>query len=99
MADKPTYHQALQQRRCRIPADGFYEADSGSTQTAVHDRMPVILDLEGEARWFDPAVTDPVQLQPLLIPCSLARLQIQPMGTTVNTTRLKELELMAPLAG
>jgi putative SOS response-associated peptidase YedK len=44
----------------------------------VHDRMPVILDREGIARWLDPALTNPSDLQPLLLPCAAGSMKISP---------------------
>lgn len=65
---------------------------------AIHDRMPVILDLANEARWLDPAVTDPAALQPLLVPCPPERLRLWPVGTAVNATRQDGPELMAAVS-
>ena len=61
----------------------------------IHDRMPVILDPAAEARWLDPAVTDPAVLRPLLVPCAPDRLRVWPVGTAVNATRHDRLDLMA----
>ncbi|MDG4553505.1 MAG: SOS response-associated peptidase [Candidatus Competibacter sp.] len=61
----------------------------------IHDRMPVILDPQDEARWLDPTLTDPADLKPLLIPCPPERLRIWPVGTAVNATRHNGPELMA----
>jgi putative SOS response-associated peptidase YedK len=62
---------------------------------SIHDRMPVILAPQDEARWLDPAVTDPAVLQPLLLPCPPQRLRIWPVGTAVNNTRQDGPGLMA----
>ena len=48
MADKPTYRQAFRQRRCLIPADGFYEwrrIDSGKQPHCIGlvDQQPFAL--------------------------------------------------------
>ena len=63
----------------------------------LHDRMPVILDPAAEARWLDPAVTDPAALRPLLAPCPVERLRLWPVGTAVNATRHDGPDLMAPV--
>lgn len=60
--------------------------------------MPVILDPADEARWLDPAVTDPAVLQPLLAPGSPERLRMWPVGTAVNNTRQDGPALMAAVA-
>ena len=62
----------------------------------IHDRMPVILDPADEARWLDPALTDPAALRPLLVPCPPARLRLWPVGTAVNDPRHEGPDLMAP---
>lgn len=64
----------------------------------IHDRMPVILDPADEARWLDPAVTEPAALRPLLVPCSPARLRVWPVSAAVNSTRHDGPDLMAPVA-
>jgi putative SOS response-associated peptidase YedK len=57
--------------------------------------MPVILNPQNEARWLEPAVTDPAALQPLLIPGPPERLRMWPVGTAVNNTRQDGSALMA----
>ena len=140
VADKPTYRQAFRQRRCLIPADGFYEwrklgnrkqpyciapadgrpfafaglwerwerdgqvlesctilvTQANALIASIHDRMPVILDPADEARWLDPAVTDPAALRPLLVPCPPERLRLWPVSPAVNATRHEGPDLMAP---
>ena len=63
--------------------------------TPIHDRMPVILEPQDEARWLDPTVTESAVLQPLLVPCPPERLRLWPVGTAVNATRHNGPELMA----
>ena len=65
---------------------------------SIHDRMPVILEPAVEARWLDPAVTDPAALRPLLVPCAPERLRVWPVGTAVNATRHDGPDLMAPVS-
>ena len=68
---------------------------ANAVMAPIHDRMPVILDPADEARWLDPAVTDPVALKPLLVPCPPERLRLWPVATAVNATRHDGPELMA----
>ena len=63
---------------------------------ALHDRMPVILDPADEARWLDPAVTDPAALRPLLVPCPPERLRLWPVSPAVNRPGAEGPDLMAP---
>ncbi len=53
----------------------------------VHDRMPVVLDVEARARWLDPATTDPAALRPLLVPYPAAGLAMHEVSSLVNSPR------------
>ena len=64
----------------------------------LHDRMPVILDPADEARWLDPALTDPAALRPLLVPCPPERLRLWPVSSAVNDPRHEGPDLIAPVA-
>ena len=64
---------------------------------SIHDRMPVILDPADEARWLDPALTDPAALRPLLVPCPPERLRLWPVSPAVNHPRHEGPDLMAPV--
>lgn len=51
----------------------------------VHDRMPVLLDDDGLARWLDPALgEDPAPLRALLVPCPSIDLVAVPVSGWVN---------------
>jgi len=64
----------------------------------IHDRMPAILDPADEARWLDPAATDPAALRPLLAPCPPERLRLWPVSSQVNHPRHEGPALRTPLA-
>lgn len=64
---------------------------------SIHDRMPVILDPAAEARWLDPAITDPAALRPLLVPCPPERLRVWPVSPAVNRPGAEGPDLMAPV--
>ena len=51
----------------------------------IHDRMPVILPPDGYPSWLDPAIQDPRQLMPLLVPCPSGQLEAYPVGGFVNS--------------
>ncbi len=70
---------------------------ANATIAPLHDRMPVILARADEARWLDPALTDPAILQPLLVPCAPERLRVWPVGTAVNRSGSEGPDLMALL--
>ncbi len=51
----------------------------------IHDRMPVILPPDGYPSWLDPAIQDPRQLMPLLVPCPSGQIEAYPVGGFVNS--------------
>jgi len=63
----------------------------------IHDRMPVLLPREDEARWLDPAQTDPLQLLPLLKPYPSEWMEYYPVRRQVNSPRVDEPENIEPL--
>ena len=52
---------------------------------AIHDRMPVILNREDEARWLDPQLDDPAQLLPLLKPYPPELVEFYPVSPQINS--------------
>ncbi|HEY2775289.1 MAG TPA: SOS response-associated peptidase [Candidatus Binatia bacterium] len=53
----------------------------------VHDRMPVLLDREGVARWLDSSCTDPERIGDLLAPCDAGVIEGHAVSTAVNSVR------------
>ncbi len=51
----------------------------------IHNRMPVILPPEIYWSWLDPAVQDPRQLLPLLVPCPSDQMEAYPVSGFVNS--------------
>lgn len=140
-AAKPAYRAAFRQRRCLVPASGFYEwkvlaggkqpylirpADGGllsfaglweswagpegevrsftiittapnALMTRIYHRMPAILPRAHYARWLDPAVQDPAQLQPMIASYPAARLLAVPIGREINNARNQGAELIEPV--
>jgi putative SOS response-associated peptidase YedK len=64
----------------------------------IHDRMPLLVDRAQYAAWLDPTLSDPAQLQELLVPAAPGRLEAYPVSTAVNNVRNNGPELVAPLA-
>jgi putative SOS response-associated peptidase YedK len=62
----------------------------------IHDRMPVILRGENLARWLDPRVTEPAELEPLLGPLPDDVLSANPVSTRVNSVRHEGPECLEP---
>lgn len=60
---------------------------ANSLLAPVHDRMPLLLDKGGVARWLDPECTDCSALADLLVPCPEDRLIGHPVSTAVNSVR------------
>jgi putative SOS response-associated peptidase YedK len=157
VADKPAFRDAFRQRRCLVPADGFYEwaaraglakrsaqraagersswskqpvhvalpgrrcfaiaglwerwrgADGARIESctllttaaspklsAVHDRMPVILDPSDYAAWLDPRVSDPASLRRLLRGAAADALQLHAVGRRVNDVRFDDAACLEP---
>ena len=64
----------------------------------IHARMPVILPRAAEDRWLDPAVTDPADLLPLLVPYPPDQMVAYPVGAAVNAAGSEGPDLLRPLA-
>ncbi|MGH2924949.1 MAG: SOS response-associated peptidase [Solirubrobacterales bacterium] len=132
VASQPAFAESFRERRCLIPADGFYEwrhDERGKTPVwisrpdgdlfafagiwaaleshagsdplhscaivtcepnalirPIHDRMPVVLSVEGEAAWLDPELAEP-DLASLLAPAPADLLVTRDVGDAVNDVR------------
>ena len=51
----------------------------------IHDRMPVILPPQAYSCWLDPAIEDPRQLAPLLVPYPSDQMEAYRVGRLVNS--------------
>ncbi|QRN79469.1 MAG: SOS response-associated peptidase [Nocardiopsis sp. BM-2018] len=71
---------------------------ANETMAAVHDRMPVILDADGVARWIDPDETDIEALGELLVPAPPGVVTLYEVSTEVNDVRNRGEHLTRPLA-
>jgi putative SOS response-associated peptidase YedK len=59
--------------------------DANALVRPIHDRMPVILPASGYAAWLDPAIEDPQQVMPLLVPYASDEMEAKPVGDFVNS--------------
>ena len=53
----------------------------GAVASAVHDRMPVILDADGYDLWLDPGMMDVAAASELLKPCDARLMRCYPVST------------------
>jgi putative SOS response-associated peptidase YedK len=64
----------------------------------IHDRMPVIVAPDDYRRWLDPAVEDPRQLAPLLVPYPSEPMEAYPVGGLVNNPTHESPRCIEPTA-
>ena len=65
--------------------------------STLHNRMPVILPRADEEEWLSRDVTDPHQIERLLIPYPADAMTAWPVSLTVNNTRNDNPTLIEPL--
>lgn len=65
--------------------------------SAVHDRMPVILDPDGYDLWLDPGMTNVAAVSDLLKPHDARRMRCYPVSTRINHVANDDAECSAPL--
>lgn len=70
--------------------------DAGPDVAVVHDRMPVVLEPEGQEAWLERA--EPELLSGLLGPSQAGTLQSWAIGRAVGDVRNDRPDLLAPLA-
>jgi putative SOS response-associated peptidase YedK len=131
VAEKPSFRSAFKQRRCIIPASGFFEwkreakqkqpfyihprgeelfsfaglwetwhdpqgeivescavitTEANELMRTIHDRMPVILNWQGENEWLNPR-SAPDALRALLVPFDSTRMGAYPVDPYVNNAK------------
>jgi putative SOS response-associated peptidase YedK len=139
---KPAFRDPLTNRRCLIPADGFYEwqrtgkvkqpycfevndgelfafagiwdrwtdpsrnsietcsiltTSPNAVTSAVHDRMPVILDPDSYDIWLDPGMRDVTTASELLKPYDAQLMRCYPISTRINHVSNDDEECSAPV--
>jgi len=128
-ATKPAFREPLTNRRCLVPADGFYEwqktgkvrqpycfevndrelfafaglwdrwkdpsgqwvrtcsiltTGPNAVTSSVHDRMPVILDVDNYDLWLDPGMTNVEAVSGMLKPYDARQMRSYPVSTRIN---------------
>ena len=68
-----------------------------SVTSAVHDRMPVILDPDSYDLWLDPGMNDVAAASELLKPCDARRTRCYPVSTRINHVANDDEECSRPL--
>jgi len=141
-ATKPAFRDSMKDRRCLIPADGFYEwvrtgkakqpfcfevnqgqlfafaglwdrwkdpsghwvkscsiltTTPNAVVSAIHDRMPVILDRVAYDLWLDPGMTNVAAVSELLKPYDARQMRCYPVSTRVNHVVNDDEECSAPV--
>jgi len=70
--------------------------DANHDMTALHHRMPVILERGSWSRWIDADEHDPQRLEDLLVPAEDGLLNMYPVGRQVGNARVDEPSLVQP---
>ncbi len=89
--------------RWRDPSGQWVKSCSILTTTpnavtsAVHDRMPVILDPESYDLWLDPGMTDVQVISELLTPYDARLMRAYPVSTRINHVANDDVECSQPV--
>ena len=65
----------------------------------IHDRMPVILDIENQHAWLDESNDNVASLQDLLVPYEADRMKLRPVSTRVNSVKNDDSACLEPERG
>jgi len=65
--------------------------------SAVHDRMPFILDPDSYDAWLDPGMTNVGAASELLKPCDARLMRCYPVSTRLNHVANDDEECSAPV--
>ena len=89
--------------RWRDPNSNIVETGSilttspNAVTSAVHDRMPVILDPDGYDIWLDPGMRDVTTASELLKPYDAQQMRCYPISTRINHVANDDEECSAPV--
>src|SRR5579864_474642 len=65
--------------------------------SAVHDRMPVILDPDSYDLWLDPGMQNVAAISELLKPCDAQSMRCYPVSTRINNVQNDDVECCRPV--
>ena len=63
----------------------------------IHHRMPVIIAPADYARWLDPSLNEPKQIEELLVPYPADEMRAYPISTRVNNAKNEGADLIQPI--
>jgi putative SOS response-associated peptidase YedK len=72
--------------------------DANALVSAIHDRMPVVLDPVDYAAWLDPETKDVARLRARLRPADPEPWELRPVSRRVNSPKNDGPELLEPVA-
>jgi putative SOS response-associated peptidase YedK len=71
--------------------------DANALMATIHERMPVIIAPQDYARWLDPALSDRVAIERMLVPFPADAMRAYPISTRVNDVKNDGPELIQPV--
>jgi hypothetical protein len=93
------YEPASRSRRQRQCGGDLLDPDHGpqGVTSAVHDRMPGILDPGGYDLWLDTGMRDAGEASEMLRPCDARMMRRYPVSTRINRVANDDAECSAPV--
>lgn len=71
--------------------------EPNSLMKDIHDRMPVILDKDGEEAWLNPDTVEVEHLLPLLIPFDADKMEAYKISSLINKPQNDLKEILKPI--
>ena len=93
----PDYGRTGPGPRERLRSFTIITTEPNALVARIHERMPAIIPRAQYARWLDPALQDPAQIQPMIAGYPAAELQAIPVGRQISNARNQGPELIAPM--
>lgn len=91
------YDEAQAQNGDPLESYAIITTEANDQMSALHDRMPVILDPDDVADWLDTEQTETGPLEHLLRPADGGRISLHPVSKDVNNVRHNGPDLIEPL--